>query len=51
MVIRVLLQDMDLLKWAQDLEDCREKLTEFLHEAKQVTSELKMRSSNYCGVI
>ena len=37
--VKVLLQDMDLLKWDQDLEDDREKLADLLHEAKQVTNE------------
>jgi len=37
--VKVLLQDMDLVKWAQDLEDDREKLAELLHEARQVTSD------------
>jgi len=31
--VKVLLQDMDLLKWAQDLEDDRDKLTDLLYEA------------------
>jgi ERCC4-related helicase len=37
--VKVLLQDMDLVKWAQDLEDDREKLAELLHEARQVSSD------------
>lgn len=37
--VKVLLQDMDLLKWAQDLEDDREKLAELLNEAKAITSK------------
>ena len=37
--VRVLLQDMDLVKWEQDLVDDREKLAELLHEARLVTSK------------
>jgi superfamily II DNA or RNA helicase len=37
--VKVLLQDMDQLKWVQDLEDDREKLAELRDEAKAIGSE------------
>lgn len=37
--VKVLLQDMDLRKWAQDLEDDCEKLAELLREAREIASE------------
>lgn len=37
--VKVLLQDMDLIKWAQDLEDDRAKLVNLLSEAQQVTAD------------
>jgi ERCC4-related helicase len=36
---KVLFQDMDLIKWKQDLESDKEKLTLILVEAEQITSE------------
>jgi len=37
--VKVLLQDMDLIKWREDLEDDSEKLEEILKEANRVTSK------------
>lgn len=37
--VKVLLQDMDLIKWRQDLEDDREKLEELLIEAGKVVNK------------
>lgn len=36
--VKVLLQDMDLIKWKQDLEDDKDKLEELLIEAAKVTN-------------
>lgn len=36
--VKVLFQDMDLIKWAQDLEDDKEKLEELLTAAKEVNT-------------
>jgi len=36
--VKVLLQDLDLIKWKQDLEDDREKLEELLTEARKVVN-------------
>ena len=37
--IKVLLQDMDLIKWRQDLMGDKEKLSSILQEAKKITPE------------
>ena len=37
--VKVLLQDMDLVKWRQDLEFDRERLNDILAEAKKITPE------------
>ena len=41
--VKVLLQDMDLIKWQQDLEDDRDKLREILSEAMLITPERDMK--------
>lgn len=37
--VKVLLQDMDLIKWQQDLEEDRDKLQEILSEVRVITPE------------
>lgn len=37
--VKVLLQDMDLIKWKQDLEDDKEKLEDILKEAQCITTD------------
>lgn len=37
--VKILLQDMDLIKWQQDLEDDRDKLQAILDEVKVITPE------------
>jgi len=49
--VKVLLQDMDLLKWAQDLEDDRDKLTDLLYEAKQITADRDSKIADLKNVI
>ncbi|MEG2072662.1 MAG: helicase-related protein [Oscillospiraceae bacterium] len=44
--VKVLLQDMDLIRWQQDLELDREKLSQVLEAAKEITAQrdLKLRT-------
>jgi ERCC4-related helicase len=49
--VKVLLQDMDLLKWTQDLEDDRDKLTELLNEAKQITTDRDSKLADLKNII
>lgn len=37
--VKVLLQDMDLIKWREDLEDDRAKLKEIIEETRKVTKD------------
>ena len=41
--VKVLLQDMDLIKWEQDLEDDRDQLQAILDEVKVVTPDRDMK--------
>ena len=49
--VKVLLQDMDLIKWRQDLDDDREKLSEILTAAKQITPERDEKLKTLCNLI
>ena len=49
--VKVLLQDMDRLKWTQDLEDDREKLAELLDEAKAITSKRDAKLDDLKNII
>lgn len=49
--VKVLLQDMDLIKWRQDLDDDREKLSEILTAAKQITPERDAKLKTLCDLI
>jgi hypothetical protein len=41
--VKILLQDMDLIKWQQDLEDDRDKLQAILDETQIITPERDMK--------
>ena len=49
--VKVLLQDMDLIKWRQDLEDDKEKLQSILAEAKKITEQRDKKLGELKNVI
>ena len=49
--IKVLLKDMDQIRWKQDLEDDKAKLSELLHEARQINQNRDAKLNKIKNII